>query len=212
MRRRWGCWWRQRRRRVRVDKGGQGRCAVATARRRGAVRARRWHRRGRRRWRRRRRRGRLAVAIALDHVLDVHEAALVRILVDCRRRRCDEGVRTIWARGQRHHLGTLKKTTAIDNGAVRGVALPMHLFAVGERVQDKLVVLIVVGVLDLDRQVALPLLRRRGLRRRRRFRWRRLRGRRRQGRRRRVASLRRGRQWRRRQSWRKRWHQGRRWH
>jgi len=198
---------------MRINKGACGVGAVATARGRRAVRARR---RQRRRWRWRwrgwrRRRGwsrwRMAGALAVDHVLDVHEAIIVPALVHGRRRRCHEGVRTIRARGQRHHLGTLEKGGSVDNRNHCGrrpkgrnwAAPAVHLFAVGHRVHDELIRLIVIRVCHQHSEVALP------LHRRHRCLWRRRRRRRGSRRWRRVASWRRGRQrWRRRGWWRQR--------
>ena len=161
---------RQRHRRVRVGEGACGVGAVATARGRRAVRARRRHWRRWRRWRRRRRRwewwwrrrgGRLAGALAVDHILDVHEAALVRVLVHRRRRRRHEDVRAIWARGHFHHLSALEESAAVDLGAVQRAALAVDLHAVGRRADHVLVITVIVGVVDLHCQVALPLHRRR---------------------------------------------------
>ena len=192
-------WWRQRHRRVRVGEGAGGVAAVTTTRGRRAVRARRRQGRRRRRrwwrrrWRRRRRGGRLAGALAVDHVLDVHVAALVRVLVHRRRCLCHEGVRGIRAERQRNHFGTLK-VVPNRHRAVHWAAPAVHLLAVGCCAHHVLVGLVVVGVVDLDREVALPLLHRRRRHRRWRGRWRRRRGRRGSRRRRREAARRRGRQ------------------
>ena len=149
---------------MRVGERGGGTIASATDRRRRAVRARRrqWRwRAGRLRWRRG---GRLAEAIAVDHVLDVHVTALVRILVDRFRRRRHEGVRAIRADWQRHHLGALEKIPnrhRARHRAVRRAALAVHFHAVGRRAHNVLVGSVVVGVVDRYCQVALPVLRRR---------------------------------------------------
>ena len=154
----------------------------------------------------------MAGALAVDHVRGVHEAALVRVLVHRRRRRRHEGVRAIGSRRQLELRGTLEVAALVDHGEHRAVrfidiagsclgiraqraALAVHLHAVGCRAQHVLVVVVVVGVLHRDGQVALTILRgwiRRRSRRRRR-------GRRGSRRRRRVAARRRGRQRRRRQ-------------
>ena len=178
---------------------------MATSCGRDVVRAT-WHPRrrdGRRcgRWRRGRRRGGvMAGALAVEHVLDVHEAALVRVLVDCGRRRRHERVRAIRARRQRHHLGALEEAPVVDHGAVRckvgtvrpqaqRAALAVHLHTIDRRAHHVLVGSVVVGVVDRYCQVALPL---RGGRRRRRS-WRRSRRGRGSGWWRRVAARRRGR-------------------
>eukprot|EP00964_Phaeocystis_antarctica_P072264 scaffold44165_cov57-Phaeocystis_antarctica.AAC.6 len=98
----------------------------------------------------------MAGALAVEHVLDVHEAALVRVLVDCGRRRRHERVRAIRARRQRHHLGALEEAPVVDHGAVRckvgtvrpqaqRAALAVHLHTIDRRAHHVLVGSVVVG-------------------------------------------------------------------
>ena len=117
-------------------------------------RRRRWRRRC---WRRRRRRcgRRLTRALAVDHVLDVHEAALVRIFVDRRGCRRHEGVRAVGARWQLNTTSALEEAAAVHRRTVRRAALAVHEeVAVGRRADDVLVRCVVVGVLDRHREVA----------------------------------------------------------
>ena len=128
----------------------------------------------------------------------------MRVLVHPRRRHGHEDVRAIRARGQHDVFGALEESAAVDHRSRRPngrkwAAPAMHLLAVGRRVKDVLILLVVVGVVNLHSQVALPVHRRWRRRRRWRSRWRRRRGRRGSRRRRRVAARRRGRQRRRRQ-------------
>ena len=169
--------------RVREGCGGVGGGATACRRRavsaRGRDRRRRRRRRRQRRWRRGRRRGRLAGALAVDHVLDIYKATQVSTLVHGRRRCRHERVRAIRARRQRHHLGTLEEVPNPHCGrrptSCQRAAPAVHLVAIGRRVQDELVGLVVIRVVHQHGEVALPLHRRQGRRRR-------LRGRRYQGR------------------------------
>eukprot|EP00964_Phaeocystis_antarctica_P006871 scaffold3713_cov55-Phaeocystis_antarctica.AAC.2 len=122
---------------MRIGEGACGAGPATTARRRRAVRARRWQRR---------RGGRLAGALAVDHVLDVHDAALVRVRIDIRGCLRYEGVRAIHTHGQRYHLGTLKE--GVDGRPSRWAALAVHLYAVDRRADHVLVLAVVVGVPD----------------------------------------------------------------
>ena len=158
-RRRW-----QRHRRMGVSEGAGcvggvattcGRRAVLARGRQGRWRRRRWRRR---RWRRRRCPRRLAVALAVDHVLNVHVASLVRVIAHFRRRRRHEGVRAIWTDGQQHHLCALEEVAAIEICLGCRLALAVHLHAVCSRAHHVLVLIvnIEVGVTDHHTQEALP--------------------------------------------------------
>ena len=147
------------------------------------------------RWRIWWRRGWRAAAIAVDHVLNVHEAALVRVLVDCRRCGCLEGVGAIRSRRQRRILGALEGAVAGDWRIVQRAAPAMDLvISVYNGAHNVLIGLIEVGFLHRNGHIARPPKRRRRTRRRRRRRRRRTR------RRRRVATSRRRRKRRRRRA------------
>ena len=156
----------QRHRCVRVGEGACGVGGVATARGSRAVLTRRRNGR-RRRISGRRHRGRLAVALAVDHVLDVHVAALVRVRVDCGRRGRGKCVGTVRTPGQRHHFGALEEL--VEGQPFRWAALAVDLMAVDRRADHVLaVVVVVVGVPHRHGRVALPDVQRRWWRHRRR--------------------------------------------
>ena len=147
------------------------------------------------RWRIWWRRGWRAAAIAVDHVLNVQEAALVRVLVDCRRCGCLEGVGAIRSRRQRRILGALEGAVAGDWRIVQRAAPAMDLvISVYNGAHNVLIGLVEVGFLHRNGHIARPPKRRRRTRRRRRRRRRRTR------RRRRVATSRRRRKRRRRRA------------
>ena len=147
------------------------------------------------RWRIWWRRGWRAAAIAVDHVLNVQEAALVRVLVDCRRCGCLEGVGAIRSRRQRRILGALEGAVAGDWRIVQRAAPAVDLvISVHNGAHNVLIGLVEVGFLHRNGHIARPPKRRRRTRRRRRRRRRRTR------RRRRVATSRRRRKRRRRRA------------
>ena len=101
----------------RIDEGGSGDEVGARwlhGRRRRAVW--RW-------WRHWWSRGRRAAALTVDHVLNVHEAALVRVFVDRRRRCRHEGVRAVGSRRQQHVLGALEGTVTGNWRPIQRAAL-----------------------------------------------------------------------------------------